>query len=263
MSTPLNKEINATSPEEAPATMASNNSNSINQRYHSAQQKQGQRPEEIKKCWIQITSGNGPEECCHAVARVYEDMARQAADLQITFTPVSAVPSKKNGNFKSMLFTAEGKGLKDFYLEWKGSIQWIWQSRYRPNHKRKNWFVGVEVFPLCREPEDWLPHEVRIETTRAGGPGGQHVNKTESAVRVTHVATGLVVRADEERSQRMNKKLALARLEAKLKERKKEAEVMEDKERWRNHYALERGNSIRVYKGNAFRLVETGGNVDE
>ena len=85
-----------------------------------------------------------------------------------------------------------------------------------PHHKRKNWFVGIDVL----EPVDetgFNVKEVRWDTMRASGPGGQHVNRTESAVRVTHLPTGVRATAMEERSQHRNRKLALARLKKKLK----------------------------------------------
>lgn len=90
--------------------------------------------------------------------------------------------------------------------------------------------------------------EVRWETMRASGPGGQHVNRTESAVRVTHVPSGVQATAMEERSQHRNRKLALARLTKKLNEidSKRYGEARE--ERWRAHLELERGNPVRVFR---------------
>ena len=90
---------------------------------------------------------------------------------------------------------------------------------------------------------------MRIETLRASGPGGQHVNRTESAVRVTHLPTGLSAMAQEERSQHLNRRLALARLAALFAERAdKQVRAAED-QRWRQHTQLERGNAVRVYRG--------------
>jgi peptide chain release factor len=90
--------------------------------------------------------------------------------------------------------------------------------------------------------------DVKWETMRASGPGGQHVNRTESAVRVTHLPTGIQASAAEERSQHRNRKLALARLAQKLAEvdAKQHGEARE--KRWRAHQELERGNPVRVYR---------------
>jgi len=87
---------------------------------------------------------------------------------------------------------------------------------------------------------------------RTSSPGGQHVNRTESAVRITHVPTGTVALAREERSQHRNRSLALARLAATLDGRERKAGRAAERERWSRHDALERGNPIRVYVGERF-----------
>ena len=89
----------------------------------------------------------------------------------------------------------------------------------RPGHKRQNWFVGVKTVDLAAAPAEAsiAPADVRFETLRAGGPGGQHQNTTDSAVRAVHLPTGIVVTARNERSQHRNKAIALQRLEAMLR----------------------------------------------
>jgi peptide chain release factor len=82
---------------------------------------------------------------------------------------------------------------------------------------------------------------------RASGPGGQHVNRTESAVRVTHLPTGVQASAMEERSQHRNRKLALARLVQRLKELDEDRIGESRKEGWRKHRELERGNPVRIF----------------
>jgi peptide chain release factor len=94
---------------------------------------------------------------------------------------------------------------------------------------------------------------VAWETMRASGPGGQHVNRTESAVRVTHLPTGVQASASEERSQHRNRKLALARLAAKLEEQTERSHGELRQQRWRAHQDLERGNAVRVLRGTAPR----------
>ncbi len=147
-----------------------------------------------------------------------------------------------------MLFSLTGaEGVERFVAAWRGTVQWIAQSPFRPEHKRKNWFVGVEVLAPPSAAE-FDPQDVRFETMRASGPGGQHVNRTESAVRVTHVSTGLQASASEERSQHRNKALAVARLARKLETLKDQQRGEAERGRWRAHQALERGNPVRVFR---------------
>ena len=96
---------------------------------------------------------------------------------------------------------------------------------------------------------------VTFEAMRASGPGGQHVNKTESAVRATHKPSEFVATAREERSQVMNKKLALARLAGLLTAGNTAALEDATRDRWQTQNALERGAPKRTFKGEAFREV--------
>jgi peptide chain release factor len=124
---------------------------------------------------------------------------------------------------------------------------------FRPNHKRKNWFVSVEALePLTQE--DWKTADIRVDRMRSSGPGGQHVNKTESAIRVIHVPTGLSAISQEQRSQHLNKRLALARLEELLQLKESQNKIDFDQMRWGRHNSIVRGNAVHIFEGKNFRL---------
>jgi len=147
----------------------------------------------------------------------------------------------------ALISISGGSELEAFAASWIGTVQWTARSPFRPEHKRKNWFVGVDVIEPVDETS-FSPQDVHWQTMRASGPGGQHVNKTESAVRVIHVPTGTEATAMEERSQYRNRKLALARLMQKLNrlDAKRFGEARHV--RWRAHQDLQRGNPVRVFR---------------
>ncbi|MVT09743.1 peptide chain release factor H [Chitinophaga tropicalis] len=194
---------------------------------------------------IQVTSGRGPAECTRVVARVVELMMKEAKAAGIEITVLESKKGDLKGTLLSALLKAKGTNLESFIRQWKGTVQWIAESPYRKFHKRKNWFVGVEVFDM-KEQLKWNPKDVKLESCRASGPGGQHVNKVETAVRGTHIPSGIQVLAMDSRSQLQNKQLCLERLEAKFMTWQMEQLVKQQQDQWQEHNELERGRAVKV-----------------
>ncbi|RXK86363.1 peptide chain release factor H [Filimonas effusa] len=197
---------------------------------------------------IQITSGRGPVECCRVVAKVQERLLIQAKEMSI---PIEVLENKKagmRGTLVSATLLAHDNGLLETLIrEWQGSVQWIAESPYRTMHKRKNWFVGVAAFEV-QQKFRWDERQVRFETCRASGPGGQNVNKVETAVRGIHIPSGIQVLAMDSRSQLQNKKNCLERLKLKVMAWQAEQLTAQQQEQWQCHNELERGNPVKTIK---------------
>ena len=209
--------------------------------------------------WLSVSAGSGPEECARAAALTVQAMLREIqtrAEQDIKISVIESESAREKGNIRSALLALEGKGAKAFADSWTGIIQWIWQSSYRPHHKRKNWFVQVRPFAEPEPETLFSASDVRFETARASGPGGQHVNKTETSVRAVHIPTGKSAVARGERSQLMNKKLALARLASLFEDEQADKEKQSRSALRHTHWELERGNPIRVYDGETMKLIK-------
>jgi peptide chain release factor len=199
-----------------------------------------------------ITSGRGPVECRIAVAKVLAVMEREAEiaglDMDVAFAPA---PDRHGPG--SAVAAINGDGAEAFAQSWIGSVLWVAASPVRLHHKRKNWFVGVfELPPIPGAVRPLAEADVRFEAFCAGGPGGQHQNKTASAVRAVHLPTGLAVVARSQRSQHRNKAEALERLAELLRLAAGMEALATQKEAQAGHDRLERGRQVRRFKGAEF-----------
>ncbi len=201
--------------------------------------------------WLQISAGLGPDECCLVVAKVAKLISAQARLKQTDLQLIEKVDGTRSETFQSILFAIAAEEVPTWLNDWIGTVKWIGNSPYRPNHRRKNWFVSVQ---LLEPPLSLNFHlkDLRIETCRASGPGGQHVNKTESAVRATHIPTGLVAASQDERSQGSNRKLAIERLKRKLQLANEGEQADVRKKLQQQHTNLERGNAVKILTDEKF-----------
>jgi peptide chain release factor 2 len=159
---------------------------------------------------------------------------------------LEASPGEEAG-IKSATFLVKGENAYGLYASEKGVHRLVRLSPFDAAHRRQTSFAGVEVSPVVGEIDDIAidDDDLQIDTYRASGAGGQHVNKTDSAVRITHKPTGIVVQCQNERSQSSNKAEAMTMLRSKLLE-------LEERKR-REEIAKERGEAQDVNFGSQIR----------
>ncbi|MFS2110569.1 peptide chain release factor H [Sphingomonas sp. Sphisp140] len=197
---------------------------------------------------LHLSSGQGPRECEWVVERLVHAWAQEGRAAGLACEPVEPV----DGPTASVLLRVSGKGAQAFVDARTGTIRWIGTSPFRPLHKRRNWFVGASRAPLPEDVPDLRDTDIRYQTMRASGPGGQHVNKTDSAVRATHLPTGLTAFSQDQRSQHANRNIARLKLALLLQGRRERRAAAGERELWDQNHALERGNAVRTYRGEKF-----------
>ncbi len=226
-------------------------------------------PKKSNSIWLQITAGQGPKECGWVVGKVSELLLREACKENVTAEVIEWLAYDKllrkqdlmkPEEFLSIVIRLEGDNAVSFAYSWAGTIRWQGQSPYRPEHKRINWFIGVHRVDVSESSAitlESLKKHVAFSACKSSGAGGQHVNKTDSAVRLTHKPSGIQLRVDADRSQHKNKAIALERLQILLEEKNSQSASSVVRERWLKHSQVGRGNPVRRFTDKDFNSKQT------
>jgi peptide chain release factor 2 len=198
--------------------------------------------------------GTDAQDWAEIVLRMY---LRWAADRGFKTEVLETSPGEEYG-IKSATFTVKGENAYGILKAERGKHRLVRQSPFDQAHRRHTSFAQVIVAPLLEEAGDIEidDDDIRIDTFRSSGAGGQHVNKTDSAVRITHMPSGIVVSVQNERSQTANKDTAMKILRSRLAEKaveEREAELARERGGVNMGFG---GNAVRSYVLHPYQLVK-------
>ena len=218
---------------------------------------------------LKLNAGAGGTESCDWCGMLYRMYTRWAEKKGFSVEVLDYLDGEEAG-IKSVTFQVNGTNAYGYLKSEKGVHRLVRISPFNAQGKRQTSFVSLDVMPDIEENLDVEINEddLRIDTYRSSGAGGQHINKTSSAIRITHIPTGIVVQCQNERSQFQNKDKAMQMLKAKLYMLQKEANAEKLSDIRGEVKEIGWGNQIRSYVLQPYTMVkdhrteaETG-NVD-
>ena len=218
---------------------------------------------------IKLNAGAGGTEACDWCGMLYRMYSRWADKKGFTLEVLDYLDGDEAG-IKSVTFQVNGTNAYGYLKSEKGVHRLVRISPFNAAGKRQTSFVSCDVMPDIKKDLDVEINddEIRIDTYRSSGAGGQHINKTSSAIRITHIPTGTVVQCQNERSQFQNKDKAMQMLKAKLYLLKKEANAEKLSDIRGEVKEIGWGNQIRSYVLQPYTMVkdhrtnEETGNAD-
>ena len=218
---------------------------------------------------VTLHSGAGGVEACDWVQMLYRMYSRWAADEGFEVEELDYLEGDEAG-IKSVTFQVNGENAYGFFKSEKGIHRLVRISPFNAQGKRQTSFASCDVMPEINEDVDVeiKDEDIRIDTYRSSGAGGQHINKTSSAIRITHFPTGIVVTCQNERSQHQNKDKAMQMLKTKLLLLKQEENAAKASGIRGEVSEIGWGNQIRSYVLQPYTMVkdlrtgEETGNAD-
>ncbi len=204
-----------------------------------------------------LHSGAGGTESCDWVSMLYRMYLRYCERHGYKTTELDRLDGDEAG-IKSVSFSVEGENAYGYLKAEKGVHRLVRISPFDSNARRHTSFASIEVMPEIEDSEEIKinPEDLKVDTYRSSGAGGQHVNKTESAIRITHIPTGIIVACQNERSQVQNREQAMKMLMGKLVERR-ESEMMKEAAEIKGEIKkIEWGSQIRSYVFCPYTMVK-------
>ena len=212
---------------------------------------------DINNTYLSIYSGAGGTEAADWTQILYR-MYLRWAEKQKFQTELLFLNEGEEVGIKSVSFLVKGPYSYGLLKRESGVHRLVRISPFDSNARRHTSFASVFTWPeLDNEIEIQIcPEDIRVDTYRAGGAGGQHVNRTDSAVRITHIPTGIVVQCQNQRSQHSNKDQALKMLKSAVYKKELEKKEKEKEQRELSKKANEWGSQIRSYILHPYQMVK-------